>query len=567
MAALLALLSSWWPFSSPCPVRAIDEDGEYVTLFVGLQPHWVAKPGAYHEHAVKQGHVQHGEQTLWASSPTPGLFYHSTDVPAALTALNTGLLSARELGHPPEFVHNPDGIYSYAVRDESLQSMYFEGAQICFGSVGVVISEKASKLIRIVPPAVIGKRKRSLATRIGAVGCEFIHHSSNIQMLAVRMTTHRLIEFLLSPGSQHACLQPARRAVPVPEPDPAMSWRNDKKWGSSGSGKWPEDKPYNKPKVQVGWPKSSEWESPGPQPPHQQPAPWMPPPPPGPPPTAWPQQQQGPGYGWPQGPGNQPPFQAGPPPPMSSWQQPPQPWGAGAPPPGSGWKGPACDADVGPGTGMQGEPNPWQAFQSTSFAWQQADAADGGLQLPIAELCRAKAETSVLAKALRIDLGRMRWCWKCYGMHWLRPASGCIFSACNRFVFQQPLDNLKQQAGWERNYNNAFSWYKKNGTQNNMPPELIDIEPFVDDVSAAQTRGGRNRAVAKAGATPKRMSGPGKGWGKGKGPAAPAVKAAIVKPKAKGKGKAKAKAKAAAVAPKPKAAVKAKAKSAPASTP
>ncbi len=129
------------------------------------------------------------------------------------------------------------------------------------------------------------------------------------------------------------------------------------------------------------------------------------------------------------------------------------------------------------------------------------------------------------------------------------------------------MDNLKQQAGWERNYKNAFSWYKKNGTQNNMPPELIDIEPFVDDVSAAQTRGGRNRAVAKAGATPKRMSGPGKGWGKGKGPAAPAVKAAIVKPKAKGKGKAKAKAKAAAVAPKPKAAVKAKAKSAPASTP
>ena len=170
-----------------------------------------------------------------------------------------------------------------------------------------------------------------------------------------------------------------------------------------------------------------------------------------------------------------------------------------------------------------------------------------------------RVDQVLLAKACGIDLRRMRWCWRCYSMSYLRPASCCTLPSCPSFGFGAALGQLRTEPQYDEGKTVVSAFYNQTGQGLDafFDPAQVDVPFYQFGIVEAKTDA-KPKAKAKAKAAPKA-----KGKAKGKAKAKP--KAMVKKPtKAKGKATPKAAAKAKAEA---KAKAQAKAQAAPKASP
>jgi hypothetical protein len=163
---------------------------------------WPFGPSATAVAHHHRGYIQLADgSTMHLAKEHPSGYFHGTTVEAGLLVVAHGLLSAKEIvqsGLDDTITkwHRPDGIYSFCNQDVSDKSMYVQGCQCHFRSYGVIASEKASKSFVAVPEGVIARCKRSVATRLGEMGQEYVHHKSNIDMMNISFDLHKLLAAL-----------------------------------------------------------------------------------------------------------------------------------------------------------------------------------------------------------------------------------------------------------------------------------------------------------------------------------------------------------------------------------
>jgi hypothetical protein len=252
MAEFLRAFERWWSDlkqNCSCPVMSCEivrqtDDFVVAHLHPSDIPSSFPKPGNVHEEIARRGSVWIDGEQHFAAGEVPAEFYHSTNLPAAFNMLSIGLLAATELGLAP---CQPEGVFSYQLQCESFKSCYYEGAQVVFKSAGILLSQRLSRTLETIPAGCIGKCQRSLSTRIGSQGAEFIHHSSNIQITSIIFDLPALVEYFSSIKHKgYSPLTPIRFGEKQPSIS-AMSWHGGSGGGGGGGGghgwKGNQDKP------------------------------------------------------------------------------------------------------------------------------------------------------------------------------------------------------------------------------------------------------------------------------------------------------------------------------------
>jgi len=176
---------------APCPVQNIAINNGWVSF--ELNQKLVRAASARAQHARVNGWLWlEGTVAHEAVFDYPDFFYHGTTPECAMSILLQGFLASH---------HKPNGVYSYGDHATSLGSMYcYQGAQIKSASVAIGLSKKVSKTSMVVPEGGIMRMGRSVYKKKKAVGWEWVHHPSNIELKEINVREELIGRFLTPPA-------------------------------------------------------------------------------------------------------------------------------------------------------------------------------------------------------------------------------------------------------------------------------------------------------------------------------------------------------------------------------
>ena len=178
-------------------------------------------------------------------------YFHGTSPEVGLKVLVMGLLPMKNRA--------PEGVYSYRSFEISNEGFYDQGCIIAFENrvAEKKMSDKSTRKLgrSPVPSGTLCRRDRSAFKRHGADGAEWIHSSSDIIVISMKLRMADLSAQLTSSPAVSAFLLATPRA---------MSWFKMGPWGNKAEeeqekqNRWPVQKPWQKQWTNTS--SSSKWE-------------------------------------------------------------------------------------------------------------------------------------------------------------------------------------------------------------------------------------------------------------------------------------------------------------------